>query len=60
MKSQAEFAAVLFDVKTTRAAWYADILTKAGGAFFVGSKGDAKAVAKVILNALIENNHLDK
>ena len=60
MRSQAEFAAVLFDVKTTRVAWYADILTKAGGAFFVGSKGDAKAVAKVILNALIENNHLDK
>jgi hypothetical protein len=59
-RSEAEFSAVLLDVSTSRIVWYTDILTKAGGTFFVGSKGDAKAVAKGVLKGLIKNNHLDK
>ena len=59
-RSEAEFSAVLLDVETSRIVWYTDLLTKAGGTFFVGSKGDAKAVAKGVLKGLIENNHLDK
>ena len=51
---------MLLDVSTSRIVWYTDILTKAGSTFFVGSKGDAKAVAKGVLKGLIENNHIDK
>ena len=59
-RSSAEFSAVLLDVKTSRIAWYADILTSAGGAFFVGTAGDAKAVAKGIIKGLVKNDHLKK
>jgi len=59
-RSEAEFSAILLDVATSRIVWYTDILTKAGGTFFVGSKGDAKAVSKGVLKGLIENNHIGK
>jgi hypothetical protein len=59
-KSKAEFSAVLFDIPSSRTAWYVDILTKAGGTFFVGDKGDAKAAAKGVVKGLIENGHIRK
>jgi hypothetical protein len=58
VKSQAEFSAVIMTVAEQRIAWYADISTKASGAFFVGEKGDAKAVAKEIAEALAKDGHL--
>jgi hypothetical protein len=58
--STAGFSAILFDVRTSRTAWYMDILTKAAGTFFVSNKGDAKAAAKAVIKGLIENKHLNK
>ena len=59
-RSEAEFSAILFDVRESRVAWYADIFTKAGGTLFVSGKGDAKAAAKGVIKGLIENGHLKK
>lgn len=58
IRSQAEFSAVIMTVAEQRIAWYADISTKASGAFFVGEKGDAKAVAREIAEALAKDGHL--
>jgi len=59
-KSKAEYSAVLFDIQSSRTAWYIDILTKASGTVFVGEKGDAKAAAKGVIKGLIENGHISK
>ena len=59
-KSTAEFSAVLLDIKANRAVWYVDITTKAGGALFVNSKGDAKGLVKGVMNGLEKDNHLTK
>lgn len=56
--SRASFSAVLTDLKTNRIAWYSDIFTKAGGAFFVGEKRDAKAAVKGVVRGLLEKGHL--
>lgn len=57
-KSEAEFSVVLKDIKTMRTAWYADITTKAGGAFFVGEERDARAAIKGMIAGLKKDGHL--
>ncbi len=57
-KSSAEFSAVLTEVASGRTVWFGDILTKAGGALFVGQKGDAKAAVKGVIDGLLERGHI--
>ena len=59
-KSSAEFSAVLVDIKTGKVAWTGDILSKASGTLFVGSKGDAKASVKGVIDGLEEDGHIAK
>lgn len=58
VRSSAVFSAALVVADGGRVAWYADISTSAEGLFFVGNKGDAKAVAKQVLKALEKDGHL--
>ncbi len=60
VSSEADFSAALVSVSDGRVAWYADVSTKASGAFFVGQKGDAKAVAKEVVEALVSDGHVPK
>jgi hypothetical protein len=60
VSSEADFSAALVSVSDGRVAWYADVSTKASGAFFVGQKGDAKAVAKEVVEALVSDGHIPK
>jgi hypothetical protein len=57
-KSKAQFCAVLVDTSSWRTVWYCDVVTKAGGTWFVGSKRDAKAAAKAIVKTLKKNGHV--
>lgn len=57
-KSKAQFSAVLLDLRANRVAWYVDVFTKAQGTLFVGSKGDAKAAVKGIIEGLEEDGHV--
>jgi hypothetical protein len=58
--SKAQFSALLVDVKEGCTAWYADAVTKASGALFVGDKSDAKSVAGAAVKQLIEDGHIPK
>ena len=57
-RSSAEFSAVLSQAETGRTVWYGDVLTKARGTLFVGSKGDAKASVNGVLEGLEEAGHI--
>jgi hypothetical protein len=59
-RSKADFSIAVFDIKTARMAWYADITVKAAGMAFVSDKGDAKGAVKGIIEGLVDDGHLVK